>query len=152
MPLFRKLHSEKSGWNLSLVNLCATNMSLTASDAKDGAGRDIGRMFKKQDDMLREWKVEDVDIAPSDEDENDQPEGINDLDAGKTVVAQEHTLALPSVGSEDLLNFTQESLQEGVAWDSDDDMQNLGDSCRICGAVMPPYAMLAHERFHDLPD
>ncbi len=152
VPLFHKLHPEKSGWNLSLVNLCATNMSPTASDTKDGAGRDIGRMFKKQDDMLREWKVEDVDIAPSDEDKNDQQEGINDLDAGKAVVAQEHTLALPSVGSEDLLDFTQETLQEDVAWDSDDDMQNLGDSCRICGAVMPPYAMLAHERFHDLPD
>ena len=152
LPLFHKLHPEKSGWNLSLVNLCATNMSPTASDAKDGAGRDIGRMFKKQDDILREWKVEDVDIAPSDEDENDQQKEINDLDAGKTVIAQEHTLALTSVGSEDLLDFTQETLQEDVAWESDDDMQNPGDLCRICGAVMPPYAMLAHERFHDMPD
>ena len=152
LPLFRRLHPEKSGWNLSLVNLCATNMSPTASDAKDGAGRDIGRMFKKQDDVLREWKVEDVDMAPSDEDEDDQQKVINDLDVGKTVVAQEHTLALPAIGSEDLLAFTQETLQEDVAWDSDDDMQNLGDSCRICGAVMPSYAMLAHERFHDLPD
>ena len=152
LPLFRKLHPEKAGWNLSLVNLCATNMSPTASDAKDGAGRDIGRMFKRQDDTLREWKVEDVDIAPSDEDENDQQRLTNDLDAGKTVVAQEHALALPSVGSEDLHAFTQETLQEDVPWDSDDDMHDLGDTCGICGAVMPSYAMLAHERFHDLPD
>ena len=148
LPLFRRLHPEKSGWNLSLVNLCATNMSPTASDAKDGAGRDIGRMFKRQDDTLREWKVEDVDIAPSDEDENDQQNLTNDLDSGKTVVAQEHT----SVGSEDLHVFTQETSQDDVAWDSDDYMQDLGDICGICGAVMPSYAMLAHERFHDLPD
>lgn len=152
LPLFRKLHPERSGWNLSLVNLCATNMSPTASDTKDGAGRDIGRMFKKQDDVLREWKVEDVDIAPSDGDDIDQQKVINELDAGKTVVAEEHPLALTSVGSEDLLDFTQETLQEDVAWESDDDMQNLGDLCKICGAVMPSYAMLAHERFHDLPD
>ena len=152
LPLFRRLHPERSGWNLSLVNLCATNMSPTASDAKDGAGRDIGRMFKEQDDALREWKVEDVDIAPSDGDGNDQQNGINDFGKAKTVVAQEHALTLPSGGSEDLLDFTQETLEEDVAWDSDDDMQNLGDSCKVCGAVMPSYAMLAHERFHDLPD
>ena len=152
LPLFRKLHPEKSGWNLSLVNLCATNMSPTASDARDGAGRDIGRMFQKQDDVLREWKVENVDIAPSDQDDNDQQNEIDILGPRKTVDAQEQTLVLPFVGSEDLLDFTQESLQEDVAWDSDDNMQNLGDSCKICGAVMPSYAMLAHERFHDLPD
>ena len=152
LPLFRRLHPEKSGWNLSLVNLCATNMSPTASDAKDGAGRDIGKMFQKQDDVLREWKVDDVDIAPSDEDDDNQQKEIDNLGARKTVVAQEQTLALPSVGSEDLLDFTQESLQEDVAWDSDGGMQDRGDSCKICGAVMPSYAMLAHERFHNSPD
>ena len=152
LPLFRKLHPEKSGWNLSLVNLCATNMTPTASDTRDGAGRDIGRMFQKQDDVLREWKVEDVDIVPSNQADHDQQNEMDILGPEEIVVAQEQTLALPSLGSEDLLNFTQESLQDDIAWDSDDNMQNLGDSCKICGAVMPSYAMLAHERFHNLPD
>ncbi|KAI9855453.1 MAG: hypothetical protein M1830_006464, partial [Pleopsidium flavum] len=64
VPIFRKLHPEKSGWDLSLVNVAVTNMAETATDGKDGTGRDIGRMFKRQESVLREWKVEDRDMAP----------------------------------------------------------------------------------------
>ena len=147
MSLFRKLHPERSGWNLSLVNLCATNMSLTASEGKDGAGRDISMMFKRQEDVLKEWKVEDADIAPSDDEDNDHQQAVEE-DADWS-----HDPEYLPPGSEDLRAFTQESFQgDDDAWDSDDNMLDAGDSCRICGAVMPPYAMLAHERFHDLPD
>lgn len=62
IALFHKLHPEQSGWNLSLINICATNMALVATDHnKDGPGRDIGRMFKTQESRLKEWQVEDVD-------------------------------------------------------------------------------------------
>ena len=150
VPLFHKLHPEKSEWNLSLVNVCATNMSLTASDGKDGAGRDISRMFRRQDDLLREWKVEDVDIAPSNA-FNDQRIPDDGDDRIEDKIAQQDPLEHPPLGS-DLRTFTQESLRGKDEWDSDEEMQDAGDSCSICGAVMPPYAMLAHERFHDLPD
>lgn len=152
VPLFRKLHPEKSGWNLSLVNLCATNMSLTAGDGKDGAGRDIGRMFRRQEDVLKEWKIEDVDIAPSDDDANDQRTKEDADGRIEDRVLQQHPLEQLPLGSEDLRVFTQESFQGDDAWDSEDEMQDAGDLCRICGALMPPYAMLAHERFHDLLD
>ncbi|CAN9424207.1 unnamed protein product [Alternaria alternata] len=56
LPLFRKLHPEKRGWNLSLVNVAATNMTDAASE-KGGIGRDISKMFKRQDEVLKQWRV-----------------------------------------------------------------------------------------------
>jgi DNA polymerase iota len=51
VPMFRKLHHEKAGWNLSLINVAATNM------------------FRRQDEVLRDFKVtvqpENVDEAPT---------------------------------------------------------------------------------------
>ncbi|KAI4605918.1 hypothetical protein J4E83_010344 [Alternaria metachromatica] len=58
LPLFRKLHPEKKGWNLSLVNVAATNMADAARE-RGGVGRDIGKMFRRQDEVLRQWRVED---------------------------------------------------------------------------------------------
>ncbi|CAN9432422.1 unnamed protein product [Alternaria sp. RS040] len=56
LPLFRKLHPEKRGWNLSLVNVAATNMADAASE-RGGIGRDISKMFKRQDEVLKQWRV-----------------------------------------------------------------------------------------------
>jgi DNA polymerase iota len=57
IPLFRKLHPEKSGWNLSLINIAAANMVEGSSD-KGGVGRDIAKMFARQDDVLKEFRVQ----------------------------------------------------------------------------------------------
>lgn len=48
LPLFRRLHPEKTGWNLSLVNVAVTNMAEAGSNAKSSSGRDITSMFQKQ--------------------------------------------------------------------------------------------------------
>lgn len=48
LALFRRLHPEKSGWNLSLLNIAVTNMAGTAGDKKQNSGRDIGSMFQRQ--------------------------------------------------------------------------------------------------------
>lgn len=154
MPLFRKLHPEKSGWNLSLVNVCATNMSVTASDGKDGVGRDIGRMFRRQEDVLKEWKVEDIDIAPSeDEDElKDWQADMGGLDDASGNAVHDQPLDYTALGSEDFGAFTQDSPNVDDGWDSEDGMHDPGETCKVCGAVMPPFAMPAHERFHALPD
>ncbi|KAI4637133.1 hypothetical protein J4E93_010649 [Alternaria ventricosa] len=58
LPLFRKLHPEKKGWNLSLVNVAVTNMADAARE-RGGVGRDIGKMFRRQDEVLRQWRVDD---------------------------------------------------------------------------------------------
>ncbi|EMC95019.1 hypothetical protein BAUCODRAFT_91554 [Baudoinia panamericana UAMH 10762] len=57
LGMFRRLHPEKSGWNLSLVNLAVTNMAETAGDSKTANGRDIGNMFKRQDDVLKDFRI-----------------------------------------------------------------------------------------------
>lgn len=49
LALFRRLHPEKSGWNLSLLNIAVTNMVDTAGDRKQNSGRDIGSMFQRQE-------------------------------------------------------------------------------------------------------
>ncbi|KAL1617729.1 hypothetical protein SLS56_010865 [Neofusicoccum ribis] len=64
LPLFRRLHPEKSGWNLSLVNVAVTNMADSAGDAKTSSGRDIGAMFKKQNEVLSQWRVTDENVLP----------------------------------------------------------------------------------------
>jgi DNA polymerase iota len=56
--LFRKMHVESSqGWNISLINIAVTNMAESAADTKDSEGRDIGRMFRRQDDVLKDFRV-----------------------------------------------------------------------------------------------
>lgn len=152
LPLFKKLHPEKSGWNLSLVNVCATSMSLTAGDGKDGAGRDIGRMFRRQQDVLKDWKVDDVDVAPSEKEAEEHPLREDKLDRGEQQNVKNQTQEPSPLGSEDMRSLTQESCSEDDVWDSEDGMRNLDDSCNVCGALMPPFAMAAHERFHTIPD
>lgn len=156
LPLFRKLHPETSGWNLSLVNICATNMSMTASEGKAGVGRDIGRMLKRQKDVLKDWKIADVDVPPSD-DEPDKPD-----EQGNRQIEQDHSgqferessshvsLDHTGLGSEDALASTQGSSFGDEVWDSEGDENQLGDKCGLCGATMPFFAMVAHERFHSL--
>lgn len=56
--MFRKLHPEKSGWNLGLLNVAVTNMVETAGDQKQNSGRDIGKMFRQQETVLKDWTVQ----------------------------------------------------------------------------------------------
>ncbi|KAI1111402.1 hypothetical protein F5Y14DRAFT_454050 [Nemania sp. NC0429] len=70
LPLFRRLHPERGGWGLALLNVCVTNMVPVAAAGADsgagaGAARDIGRMFRTQEDKLREWTVYDTSPAPA---------------------------------------------------------------------------------------
>ncbi|KAL9128650.1 MAG: hypothetical protein Q9217_002710 [Psora testacea] len=157
MPLFRKLHPEKAGWNLSLVNLCATNMSLSASDSKDGAGRDIGRMFRGQVDFLKDWKVGDIDIVPKERPQNKIGSNARNtrnsefLESGAPEPL-DNQLQAAITGSEDLLPLTQASMNDEDGWDSGDNGADAGDCCKACGAIMPAFAMTAHERFHAVPE
>ena len=153
IPSFRKLHPEKSGWNLSLVNVCATNMAETATDDRDGAGRDIGRMFRRQEDVLKDWKIEDKDVAPSDDESSGfKYEGFAD----PNTLHLEHDGRKASssrTDSPELLNgeVGVDSLSDGVS-DFDDMATMNGQACKICGAIMPAFAVIAHERFHAVPD
>lgn len=193
VPMFRRLHTQPSGWNLSLVNVCVTNMVEAASaDGKGSSGRDIGRMFRRQEDFLKDWKVEDRDVPPDlfpnvnkgmisnrrlnlDEetttyetldaeeisnlfenmkneafanDYNSKPKEIikTDPSAGNEVYDSLPTYVLLS-GSEDAIPLTQTSFDD--EWMEEDDEDEDKETCERCGAIMPSFAMAAHERFHD---
>lgn len=154
IPLFHKLHPEQCGWNISLINICATNMALVATDHKDGPGRDIGRMFKTQESRLKGWQVEDVDIAPSDGDS----ESRRILESGNnknTMKRLKESIEGPQAhcvnGSLDRITYEKGGCLDDDWWDSDDENESeKGEICRDCGALMPAFAMKAHERFHNL--
>jgi DNA polymerase iota len=156
IPLFRRLHPEKSGWNLSLVNVAATNMADAASE-KGGVGRDIAKMFKRQDDVLKQWRVEEKEETIEDgQIVEDDLEALpnNGQRLKKQRYPNELILPIPPLqrtGSEDVPTPSQD---EGTAivdrWESEDEDMVDADTylCEQCGAIMPLFAMGAHERWH----
>ena len=156
IPTFRKLHPEKSGWDLSLVNVAATNMAETATDERDGTGRHIGRMFQRQESVLKGWRIEDKDTEPSD-DEAKKDEKFRAEDTPEPFdcpTKHEGSSKIPHdrSGSEHLIQANQESNVHDGLWDSEEADSDSGDTCHVCGAIMPIFAMAAHLRFHTLPD
>jgi DNA polymerase iota len=140
LPLFRCLHPGKSGWNLSLVNIAAVNMTNSARN-KGGVGRNIAIMFRQQEDVLRQWKVEET---------------------GEGTVGKEQELHLVQLqpvlqtsdsksGSEDIFTSSQQAnARMDYHWKTVDEEMVEADfyQCEYCGATMPWFAMGAHERFH----
>ncbi|KAI4944851.1 hypothetical protein J4E91_008539 [Alternaria rosae] len=167
LPLFRKLHPEKRGWNLSLVNVAATNMADAASE-KGGVGRDISKMFKRQDKVLKQWRV-DEEPAILEEDfvseEHVQVEESPSPDEAPWLLAARQQRAeymmdeawptgeiLQRQGSEDMPTSSQKIGSPVIedVWEEDEEDMVEGDSfrCEDCGAVMPSFAMGAHWRWH----
>lgn len=147
IPMFRKLHPYPSGWNLSLVNIGVTNMIEAASEDGKGGGRDIGRMFKRQEEVLKEWKVEDKDVPPDPIPEAAEPHDAIPTDPSAGNEVADSIMA----GSEDKdVMPTQTSADELIEWDDEEDEDENRDICHECGASMPAFAMAAHERFHGL--
>ena len=141
MPLFRRLHPEKSGWNLSLVNIAAVNMADAASE-KGGVGRDISKMFRRQDEVLRQWRVEE---------KQETIESQEEVDPLQLQQPVEPHLVASRGGSEDMPTLSQQA--DGPVldrWNSEDEDMVDEDSfqCEKCGAMMPLFAMGAHERWH----
>jgi DNA polymerase iota len=146
LPMFRRLHPQQSGWNLSLINICVTNLLETASDDSSGKGRDISKMFKRQESVLREWKVEDRDVPPDPKPDRGELHDRAEPSAGND--ASEKTIE----GSEDMLYPTQSTVLDNVQWEEDDLEENDFERCTTCGASLPAFAMPAHERFHVLEE
>lgn len=128
--MFRRLHPEKAGWNLSLVNLAVTNMAETAGNSKTANGRDIGNMFKRQEDVLKDFRVIEHDDTIAEDDV---------WDAG-TGEAQE---AVEDEAAED----EDEEDEAQDEWDDEGEDED-GETCEVCGTRLPSFAMVAHRRFH----
>ena len=141
LPLFRKLHPERSGWDLSLVNICATNMSLAAGDSKNSTGRDIARMFNRQESVLKDWRI--MENEPSKARNNER--NVNsplELQARQAKSENESSDVVQG-GSEDVWIRSQETVN-----DLDELDYTNGNICKLCGANMPAFALAAHLRFH----
>ena len=130
LPTFRKLHPEKSGWNLSLVNIAVTNMVETGAESSDSAGRDIGRMLRMQDEVLREWRVTEEEVSSE----------LRHAMSGSGVAS--HTP--PPV-----TDVREEGLQDDT-WVDDGSSDGSVQVCDMCGTVIPLFAITAHERFHSM--
>ena len=158
LPMFRRLHPQQSGWNLSLMNIGVTNMVEAASEDGKGTGRDIGRMFKQQEDVLREWKVEDLDIPPDSiqtRSEVVRDEAELHTHQAEPSAGREAFYDVVVAGSEDVIYPTQNTVDELAMWEDDgngDGNEEGQERCHECGAVMPAFALAAHQRFHSLEE
>jgi DNA polymerase iota len=57
-----------------------------------------------------------------------------------------------TAGSEDVIYPTQIEFDENGIWEENEDEDESREKCAECGAVMPAFAMAAHERFHTLTE
>lgn len=130
--MFRKLHPEKSGWDLNLMNIAVTNLVESAGDQKQSSGRDIGKMLRQQETVLKDWTVHD---PVADRALIMQQPNVPDVPVW--------TLAVPP----DAADGRWEDGEE------EDDDGSLGTvECAICGAAMPHFAQLAHQMYHAAED
>lgn len=132
MPMLRKFHSEtEHSWNLQLINVCVTNMVPAGSESGPGVGRDISAMFKKQDEVLRQWKMDTtlVDEMENEVDVSGEP--------------------LQTLRSDELVEDVEDDgIDMELSWEKGDDSTR----CRQCGHAIPSFAAAAHARYHELGD
>lgn len=140
-PMFFQLNPEKSeGWNIGMINICVANMTLTATEDAAGSGRDISRMFKRQDEVLREFRVYD--------DRSETPSKLAKV-ANTGEDSESIGLDLLVADSEDMdLGDDYASESESEAWGDHDGSQ----ACPRCGHYLPEFALSAHQRYHALEE
>ncbi|KAI1381509.1 DNA/RNA polymerase [Hypoxylon crocopeplum] len=153
LPLFRRLNPERSGWNLALINICVTNMVMVAGPNESGnggsGGRDIARMFRTQEDKLREWTV--YDNTPAQDAPTTSTQVASPVEDGVWIEEEDEG------GGEGTEVRTPPAVVDAaaVSLDSDSDAWEDGDEtqrCILCGHAIPVFAMAAHERFHAIGD
>ena len=131
LGMFARLNPAPRGWNLGMLNVCVTNMHPAGTEDGSGRGRDIAVMFRRQEDVLREFTVY------GDDDASEAPEPSEQ-----------------GGGEEDSDRAGEEQREEDVA-DDDDMWEDAGDfsdgimeHCPLCDRLIPIFALGAHDRFH----
>ncbi|KAK2047462.1 impB/mucB/samB family protein, partial [Colletotrichum somersetense] len=120
LPSMKKFYPPKHRWNLQLMNVCVANMAASGSEVRSSVGRDISVMFRKQDDVLRQWRIDTAVV----EDDDEQWASEGDV---------EKEMELGEFG-------------EGASWEDD----TVTERCPLCGHCILPFALAAHARYHDL--
>lgn len=100
ISMFRKLHPERSGWNLSLLNIAVTNVVESAGEQKRSSGRDIKGMFQRQETVLKEWRVSDpgagqLDSEPLIDEEDNKWDESDDDEAIPGVICRVCGVSIP---------------------------------------------------------
>jgi len=136
LAMFRRLHPEKQGWNLSLINVAVTNMAEAAGDTRTARGRDISNMFRRQEDVLKDFRI-------VDSEENSIEEETGPL------------TDYPKDENPEPAPWVADDGDDGDYYEDDEDQEKetVGDgakTCGVCGVQMPGFALAAHARFHDL--
>ena len=151
LPSFRKLHPEPSGWNLSLVNIAAVNMMAVGSDDKNAGGRDISRMFRRQDEVLKPWKVEDIKVVPSEETNSIHSEDSVTCGGDRDESLENYTNCGKEPCTDEEALRSKVDVKDDDTWDCEEEPDE-GTRCQTCGLVLPDFAIGAHERYHMNPD
>lgn len=128
LSMFRKLNPEKSGWDLSLINVAVTNLVESAGEQKQSSGRDIGKMFRQQETVLRDWTV----------------------DAGSCA-----TVPGPEIPETEMTEIVENDQPEWDEEEEEDEAEEEGlfsVQCEICSAAIPHFAQLAHKLYHESID
>ncbi|OHW99889.1 impb mucb samb family protein [Colletotrichum incanum] len=120
LPTMKKFYPPGHRWNLQLMNICVANMAASGSEAGPGVGRDISVMFRKQDDVLRQWRVDTTVVEDDDEQWASEDEVEEEMELGE--------------------------FNEGASWEGD----LVTARCPLCGHCIPPFALAAHARYHEL--
>lgn len=141
LPMFIQLNPDKAeGWNIGMINICVANMVLTATEDAAGSGRDISRMFKRQDEVLREFRV-------YDDGSETPPESGRISNLGESV--DRTGLGHGVAGGDDMVSWDDyASESESEAWGDQDGSQ----ACPRCGHYLPAFAISAHQRYHALEE
>ncbi|KAI1461106.1 DNA/RNA polymerase [Annulohypoxylon moriforme] len=150
IPLFRRLHIERQGWNLALINICVNNMVMVAGSGESGhgagagGGRNIARMFRTQEDKLREWTV--YDTTPVADNTVSPSTHTNDTENAETGEDKEEGTST-AASTEDQVEATESDV---AAWEEED--VAVYQRCEICRYPIPIFAIAAHERYHSIGD
>ncbi|GLA04713.1 hypothetical protein AnigIFM60653_004772 [Aspergillus niger] len=135
LSMFRKLHPERSGWNLRLMNVAVTNLVDAAGERKQSSGRDIGKMFQSQGSRRNDA------LAIS------EPGHVSAGNSGTMVVTPQEPFH-PG----DAAAMTENEVEE-AAWEESDGEDGMACvACGVCGAMIPHFARDAHKAFHLVPD
>ncbi|CAN8103525.1 unnamed protein product [Discula destructiva] len=132
-PMFTAINPGGGGWNVGMINICVANMVPTAAaePGAAGSGRDISQMFKVQDDVLREFRVYNDDCEK--------------LETSREVAQRASSTSAVCCDEHAVETFTDVEMEP---WDDLDGSRE----CDRCGHHIPPFAMAAHQRFHELGD
>jgi DNA polymerase iota len=125
LPMFSQLNPEKRGWHIGLLNVCVTNMALCGTEDGTGVGRDISNMFRRQEEVLREWRV------------------VNE---------EGSSVGMKNVSGPTAEGAASESSDEDDVSDNGDEWEDssLLERCSICHHLVPDFALAAHFRYHSL--